>query len=93
MNTKRLSALQPYELHKELLVKYIGFQKLIDAKKREKRDIDVIQEHHKFVWDEDDEPTTWEERLARKYYDKLFKEYCICDLSLYKKSKASHIII
>ena len=28
-----------------------------------------------------------EERLAKKYYDKLFKEYCISDLSRYKEDK------
>lgn len=65
----------------------------INCFRREKRDIDVIQENHKFVWDEDDEATTWEQKLAKKYYDKLFKEYCICDLSLYKKSKVGTYII
>ena len=25
--------------------------------------------------------------LAKKYYDKLFKEYCIADLSQYKENK------
>ena len=28
---------------------------------------------------------TWERRLAKKYYDKLFKEYAIADLSRYKE--------
>ncbi|KAG1682641.1 Protein FRA10AC1 [Nymphon striatum] len=31
-----------------------------------------------------------EKRLARKYYDKLFKEYCIADLSKYKENKAGN---
>lgn len=26
--------------------------------------------------------------MAKRYYDKLFKEYCICDLSRYKENKA-----
>ena len=25
--------------------------------------------------------------MAKKYYDKLFKEYCITDLSRYKENK------
>ena len=30
----------------------------------------------------------WREtKLAKKYYDKLFKEYCIADLSKYKENK------
>lgn len=28
-----------------------------------------------------------EKRLAKKYYDKLFKEYCICDLSQWQEKK------
>lgn len=28
-----------------------------------------------------------EKRLAKKYYDKLFKEYCICDLSHWEEKK------
>ena len=28
-----------------------------------------------------------EKDLAKKYYDKLFKEYCIADLSRYKENK------
>ena len=34
---------------------------------------------------EDDEVTSWEKRLAKKYYDKLFKEYAIADLSRYRE--------
>jgi len=30
-------------------------------------------------------------RLAKKYYDKLFKEYCIADLSRYKENKVFDI--
>lgn len=44
----------------------------------------------KFIWNEEDKPQTWEERLAKKYYDKLFREYCICDLSRYKENKIAN---
>jgi len=37
--------------------------------------------------EEDDKELTWEVKLARKYYAKLFKEYCLADLSRYKESK------
>lgn len=30
-----------------------------------------------------------EKRLAKKYWDKLYKEYCIADLSRYKENKVS----
>lgn len=49
--------------------------------------MDVVREHHQFLWSPDDEPDTWEKRLAKKYYDKLFREYCICDLSRYTENK------
>lgn len=52
-----------------------------------KTDLDVIRENHRFLWDDDDEPTDWEQRLAKKYYSKLFREYCICDLTRYKDNK------
>lgn len=86
--------LTPYELHKKLINHYVlsskGSSSLLKRDtSRDKRDIDVIRENHRFLWDNDSEPNTWEERLARKYYDKLFKEYCICDLAYYKENKVA----
>lgn len=55
---------------------------------RDKTDYDVIRENHKFLWDQEkDIPDTWGAKLAKKYYDKLFKEYCICNLTYYKHNK------
>lgn len=34
-------------------------------------------------------PFLREQRLAKKYWDRLFKEYCICDLSRYKENKVA----
>ena len=51
-------------------------------------ELDLLRKHHQFLRDEDSQthevPLTWEQRLAKKYYDKLFKEYCLCSLSKYK---------
>nr|GMD65299.1 protein FRA10AC1 [Ipomoea batatas] len=30
---------------------------------------------------------SWEQRLVKRYYDKLFKEYCIADMTHYKSGK------
>ena len=51
--------------------------------------MDVIRENHRFLWDEGEgtEEDPWGKRLAKKYWDKLFKEYCIADLSRYKENK------
>lgn len=50
-------------------------------------DYDVIVAHHRFLWnDKDAESKNWKDQLAKKYSDKLFKEFCISDLSGYKTS-------
>ena len=46
----------------------------------------------RFIWNDEiaeDESLTWEQRLAKKYWQKLFHEYCITDLSLYKVNKVA----
>ncbi|KAL7748033.1 hypothetical protein RI367_006579 [Sorochytrium milnesiophthora] len=57
-----------------------------------KTEYDIIKEHHKFIRDDSDGPLdekeqTWEARLAKRYYDVLFKEYCLADLSRYREGK------
>jgi protein FRA10AC1 len=47
----------------------------------------VLRRSHQFVRDDDEDErrkADWEVRMARKYYDKLFKEYAIVDLSRYE---------
>ncbi|CAH2008773.1 unnamed protein product [Acanthoscelides obtectus] len=84
--------LNPYDVHKMLINEYVlrrpGDTALLkrDASK-DRTDYHVIRDNHKFLWDDNDTPLTWEEQFARKYYEKLFKEYCIGDLSLYKENK------
>ena len=51
-------------------------------------DAKVIQDTFRFIRSEqDDVDDSWEARMARRYYAKLFKEYCIADLSRYKEQK------
>ena len=57
------------------------------TRSKDKRDFDVIKENHQFLWEEDDAVDTWGKQIAKKYHDKLFKEYCICDLRKYKENK------
>lgn len=49
-----------------------------------KSDLTILREHHRFLWDHEDHDS-WELRLARRYYDRLFKEYVLCDLTGYRK--------
>ncbi|XP_037792492.1 protein FRA10AC1 homolog [Penaeus monodon] len=88
----QMSNLTAYERHKMLINEYILYHPgstsaLQRDTSKDKRDIDVIRENHQFLWDASDAPDTWERQLAKKYFDKLFKEYCICDLSRYKENK------
>ncbi|XP_007478851.1 protein FRA10AC1 isoform X1 [Monodelphis domestica] len=88
-----LIAMNAYERHKKLVNDYILYYggKKEDFRRsgeNDKTDLDVIRENHRFLWNEEDEmDMTWEKKLAKKYYDKLFKEYCIADLSRYKDNQ------
>lgn len=84
-------SLNVYERHKYLINHYQlcyegSTSKLVRDTSKDKSDIDVIKAHHRFLWDEE-ENESWEDSLARKYWQRLFKEYCICDLSCYKENK------
>ncbi|XP_071546200.1 protein FRA10AC1 homolog [Panulirus ornatus] len=88
----QMSNLTAYERHKLLINEYVlyhpGSTALLQRDtSKDKRDIDVIRENHQFLWDSKEAPDTWEKQLAKRYFDKLFKEYCICDLSHYKENK------
>ena len=51
-------------------------------------DLDVLRQSYRFVRSADDnDEENWDKRLAKKYYDKLFKEYCLGDFSFYKEGK------
>ncbi|KAJ3268209.1 hypothetical protein HK104_005436 [Borealophlyctis nickersoniae] len=55
-----------------------------------KTELDVLKEHHRFLRNpEDDQDAGWEARIAKKYYDKLFKEYCLANLARYKEGKVA----
>lgn len=88
-----LLALDAYARHKKFINDYIlyfhGATSLLKRDtSRDKTDLDIIRENHQFLWSSnDDAETTWGKRIAKKYYDKLFKEYAISDLSRYKENK------
>ncbi|KAE8590740.1 hypothetical protein XENTR_v10018182 [Xenopus tropicalis] len=88
-----LISMDAFARHQKFVNDYILYYggKLQDfqhSKENNKTDLDVIRENHRFLWqDEDEEDMTWDKKLAKKYYDKLFKEYCIADLSRYKENK------
>lgn len=52
-------------------------------------DLEALKEAHQFVWEEDDEPdsSNWKYRLAKQYYNELYKEFALADLRLYPTEK------
>ncbi|CAD5120580.1 DgyrCDS9145 [Dimorphilus gyrociliatus] len=95
LRTHRLHflSLDAYSRHKKMINDYLQYYggRRSDFKRdssKDKTDLDVIRENHRFLWEEsEDEIDSWEKKLAKKYWDKLYKEYCIADLSRYKENK------
>lgn len=90
-----LKGLNAHERHKRFIHDYIlhygnNVQDYLPDKSKYRTDLDVLRENYRFIRSsEDDEGAdhSWEKRLATKYYNKLFKEYCIGDMSRYKEGK------
>ena len=88
-----LLSLDAYSRHKMMINHYLlstgkTIKNVVHSSEKDRNDYDVLREEHKFLWD-DTPPTTWEEKLAKTYYDRLFKEYSIFDLSRYKENKVA----
>jgi protein FRA10AC1 len=92
-----MARLTPEERHRKFLAdydKFYGGGKAAAAarahliSKPTTSDAKVIQDTFRFIRsEEDDAEDSWEARMARRYHAKLFKEYCIADLSRYKEQK------
>lgn len=54
-------------------------------------EFDILKASHKFLRDggDDEASTSWNDRLAQKYYDSLYREFAICDLKHYKSGNFS----
>ncbi|CAH9085569.1 unnamed protein product [Cuscuta epithymum] len=86
-----IQGLNAYDRHKKFVSDYAVFYGR-DKPNREvlsiKTDNDTLREGYRFIrTEEDDMNHSWEQRLVRRYYDKLFKEYCIADMTHYKNGK------
>ncbi|KAF9157689.1 hypothetical protein DFQ26_008472, partial [Actinomortierella ambigua] len=51
-----------------------------------KKELEILHENHRFLRNDDDniDELSWEQRLAKKYYDRLFKEYALVELKHYQ---------
>lgn len=86
-------AMDAYSRHRKFVNDYLTYYggKREDFKRPSQtyvKDKDVIKNNNKFIWDEEDSAKlNWEKKLAKKYWDKLFKEYAIADLRYFKENK------
>jgi hypothetical protein len=71
--------LNAYDRHKKFLKDYVSFygkENSRSVKLPVKTDQDTLREGYRFIrTEEDDLDPSWEQRLVKRYYDKLFKEY------------------
>jgi len=87
-----LLSMDAYSRHKALVNQYLltqgcGIEHFKRSTENDRNDYTILREQHKFLWEGSDDAGSWEQRLAKAYYDKLFKEYAISDLSHYKENK------
>ncbi|KAF7836049.1 protein FRA10AC1 [Senna tora] len=86
-----IRGLNAFDRHKKFLndyVRFYGKEKPSNSNLPIKTDKDTLREGYRFIRsEEDDMNPSWEQRLVKRYYDKLFKEYCIADMSHYKSGK------
>lgn len=85
-------AMDAYSRHKALVNQYLlasgrGIEHIQRSTEKDRNDYSVLREQHRFLWEADDKVDSWEKKLAKTYYDRLFKEYTIADLSRYKENK------
>ncbi|KAI5454651.1 hypothetical protein NCC49_003542 [Naganishia albida] len=85
-NPTRHDGLTAYEREKRAAAPYRRQDQAQEATlSRGKTEFDVLKENHRFIRDDEDPSTvSYEERLARAYESKLFKEYALIDLKHYK---------
>ncbi|KAG2396484.1 hypothetical protein LR48_Vigan08g010900 [Vigna angularis] len=86
-----IRGLSAYDRHKKFINDYVNFygkERPSNLKLPIKTDQDTLREGYRFIRsEEDDMNPSWEQRLVKRYYDKLFKEYCLADMSQYKSGK------
>ncbi|BGP54660.1 hypothetical protein JCM8202v2_002247 [Rhodotorula sphaerocarpa] len=87
----RVETFEPPNAHDRLqrmhaLKQFYEHSDRMPAKPRSRHDLDVLKERHQFVRDSAVDPASlpWEDQLASRFYDSLFKEYAVVNLKHYK---------
>ncbi|MCL7047316.1 hypothetical protein MKW94_009612 [Papaver nudicaule] len=81
-----IRGLNAFDRHKKFLKDYVDFYgtgRKADIVLPTKTDQDTLREGYRFIRsEEDDMDRSWEQRLVKRYYDKLFKEYPLQFMSI-----------
>eukprot|EP01083_Nonionella_stella_P085383 236775_1 len=84
-------SLNAWERHQKYIrdyVKFYGDQTETKTAEPGVSEADILADHYRLIrTDEDNDNSTWEKRIAKKYYDRLFREYGLVDMSRYKEGK------
>jgi len=83
-----------FDRHKKFINDYVlrfkhGTEDYLPSTANYKTDEDILRDNYKFIRTDTEEEASnnWEVRIAIKYYNKLFKEYCLADMSRFKEGK------
>jgi len=87
-----IKGLDAYTRHKKFINDYYqyynGNKEKLKKEEHIQTEYDILKKEFKFIRNEEDnDDSTWEKRIAKKYYDKLYKEYCLANLVYYKEGK------
>ncbi|KAF8943726.1 hypothetical protein BGZ47_005110 [Haplosporangium gracile] len=88
-----LGGMDAWARHQHFIENYVKFYNDKPSSTQESRSTterEILHENHRFLRSEsDDQDLTWEKRIAKKYYDKLFKEYALVELKYYKEGRVA----
>jgi len=91
-----LLGLNAYDRHKRFVNDLVTYYRGTNATSNsdltgpQRTDLDVLRDGHRFIRSDKDDDSTgqaWEVRLAKRYYDRLYREYGLADLSRYTEGK------
>ena len=90
---QRFAMMDPFQRHKMLAEEYIKYYRgsakdIASPAQTVKTDMDVVKENYRFVRSSEDDLAAAtgnsEQRLAKRYWDRLYKEYALADMSRYR---------
>lgn len=82
-----LRGMNAFDRHRHFMQHYRRYTASAPGSSVEKSEIDVVRDEHRFLWGGEEGGLSWEQRLAKRYHDKLFKEYALADMSRYREGQ------